>query len=122
MCARMRVLVCECVRARACDRHYQSPYAHTHTPPHTPHTHTRRPQVIGKDREKDIAVLRLTELTPQECAGLRPVVLGSSSNLLVCVCTRARVCVCVCVCVCVDWCECSVCVLSVCVDWCECSV
>uniref|UniRef100_A0A7S0WGV5 PDZ domain-containing protein n=1 Tax=Chlamydomonas leiostraca TaxID=1034604 RepID=A0A7S0WGV5_9CHLO len=40
-------------------------------------------KVIGRSREKDIAVLRITSMTPQELASLRPVVLGSSSNLRV---------------------------------------
>jgi S1-C subfamily serine protease len=39
-------------------------------------------QVIGLVREKDIAVLKL-ELTSEQQAALKPVTLGSSSNLLV---------------------------------------
>jgi hypothetical protein len=38
--------------------------------------------VISLVREKDIAVLKL-ELTPEQQAALKPVTLGSSSNLLV---------------------------------------
>lgn len=40
-------------------------------------------EVKGKDREKDVAVLRLKGVPPQVAAQLTPVVLGSSSNLLV---------------------------------------
>jgi S1-C subfamily serine protease len=39
-------------------------------------------QVIGKDREKDIAVLQL-QMSPAHSATLRPMPLGSSSSLLV---------------------------------------
>lgn len=43
-----------------------------------------QPQVIGRSREKDIAVLKISEgLTQSEMGALRPVVLGSSSSLLV---------------------------------------
>lgn len=41
------------------------------------------PQVIGKDREKDIAVLQIQGLPEDKLQALRPVQLGSSSNLLV---------------------------------------
>jgi S1-C subfamily serine protease len=40
-------------------------------------------KVVGLVREKDLAVLKLQGLTPEQEAGLKPVVLGSSSNLLV---------------------------------------
>ncbi|KAJ9532000.1 hypothetical protein QJQ45_003709 [Haematococcus lacustris] len=40
-------------------------------------------KVVGGDREKDIAVLKVVELSQEQLASLRPVKLGSSSNLLV---------------------------------------
>ncbi|KAJ9518479.1 hypothetical protein QJQ45_018471 [Haematococcus lacustris] len=40
-------------------------------------------QVVGGDREKDIAVLKLQDLSQEQMSSLRPVQLGSSSNLLV---------------------------------------
>lgn len=40
-------------------------------------------KVIGKDREKDIAVLQITDLPAERVRQLKPVSLGSSSNLLV---------------------------------------
>jgi len=39
--------------------------------------------VIGKDREKDVAVLKLLDVPKQKLALLKPVELGSSSDLLV---------------------------------------
>ena len=40
-------------------------------------------QVIGRDREKDVAVLQLLDVPRQKAALLRPVAVGSSSELLV---------------------------------------
>jgi S1-C subfamily serine protease len=39
--------------------------------------------VIGRDREKDVAVLRLLDVPRQKAALLAPVEVGSSSDLLV---------------------------------------
>ncbi|GBF95718.1 protease Do-like chloroplastic [Raphidocelis subcapitata] len=44
---------------------------------------TYRAKVIGRDREKDVAVLRLLDVPRQKAALLKPVAVGSSSDLLV---------------------------------------
>lgn len=44
---------------------------------------TYKAKVIGKDREKDVAVLQLLDVPRAKAAQLRPVTLGSSSDLLV---------------------------------------